>query len=413
MTELTEGSYIDAERKIHNADGSLDELARWIDDKGYIRTATGDFDEYAFVDAQGGVHDRNGMESGAKVGVPDNWSVQLAPSADRVAWDDGNADVLSTTAGTSPSAQAMADFKAGIVHSAPVTDAVGSDLTWAGSSDPDQVLHQRELNPNYEGEDTAAATFPDGTMRRTRQADDPKWTTEYDRGETDSVTATQVGGGLLRDENGAALDGTFGYVVDPSSGTIFTFDQSEGYVSHAGQWLPLTGLPRDSMAALIKEALANGESVSSVHHSTPLAGHGVAGAGQLTVEQGVITAINDESGHYKPEGEYLWQTVAWLHAQGMPVTDISVTQIAKGTEAKLVLEGWQLLQTGGNQTQARLKGEVNDEIRRIGYQQQQAAQAGAIVAGSPADVHRQRFGCVNFQPDDTNSYCMGCDNDLT
>jgi hypothetical protein len=166
------------------------------------------------------------------------------------------------------------------------------------------------------------------------------------------------------------------------------------------------------MAALIREALDHGESVSSVHHSTPLAGGGVAGAGQLTVEQGVITAINDESGHYKPEGEYLWQTVAWLHAQGMPVADISVTQIAKGQEAKLVREGWQLMQTGGNQTQARLKGEVNTEIRRRGFQQTQQAQANAIVPGSPADLHRQRFGCVNFQPDDTNTYCMGCDNDL-
>jgi hypothetical protein len=413
MTEFAEGCYIDADRKLRNADGSYDEHSRWVDEKGYIRTADGDFDQYAFIDAQGGVHDGNGMDSGAKLGVPGDWSVLLAASQNPVKWNEGTPDVLSTTQGTSPSEEAMTAFKAGIVHSAPAKDAMGNPLTWAGSSDPNEVLHERALNSSYAGEDTSAAVFPDGTLRRTRQPDDPNWTTEYDRDETESVTATQLGADhLLRDETGTVLNGTFGYVVDPATGTIYTFDQSEGYVSQGGDWLPLAGLPRDKMAALIREALDHGESVSSVHHSTPLAGGGVAGAGQLTVEQGVITAINDESGHYKPEGEYLWQTVAWLHAQGMPVADISVTQIAKGQEAKLVLEGWQLMQTGGNQTQARLKGEVNTEIRRRGFQQTQEAQANAIVPGSPADLHRQRFGCVNFQPDDTNTYCMGCDNDL-
>jgi hypothetical protein len=266
---------------------------------------------------------------------------------------------------------------------------------------------------DFAGEGTSAAVFPGGTLRRTLQPDNQQWTTEYDRDQTDSVTATSIGDDhLLRDETGALLDGTYGYVVDPATGTIYTFDQSEGYVSQSGSWLSLAGLPRDKMAALIREALSNGEGVSSVHHSTPLAGGGVAGAGQLTVQQGVIKSVNDESGHYKPEGEYLWQTVAWLHAQGMPITDISVTQIAKGQEPQLVLKGWQLLQTGGNQTQARLKSEVNTAIRQRAYDQGQQARANAIVQGSPADLHRQQFGCVNFQPDPTNTYCMGCDNDL-
>src|SRR4051794_8033480 len=103
MTEVAEGWYVDTERKLHNADGSLDELARWVDEKGYIRTAAGEFDGYTFVDAQGGVHDANGMENGSKVGVPDGWSVQLPASQDGVAWDDGDPDVLSTTVGSSPS----------------------------------------------------------------------------------------------------------------------------------------------------------------------------------------------------------------------------------------------------------------------------------------------------------------------
>ena len=421
MGEFVAGAYINDAGAICNADGSTDALGRWVDDRGFIRIGADGYEDNWSVDATGQVRDESGQPTVFTLPVPN--TLTIVTDFDR---DDQASQVmaamaverkqgLSGTQGSSPSAQALQDFQGGIARSAPATDALGGDLTWSGGQNPagPADLHSRALNPQYAGEDQNAAAFDANTMRGKLDPTNTQWTTNYDRDDTESVRSASVNpAGLLVDAAGTPLDGEFGYVVDPTNGQFYTFSPGEGYVSKNGQWLTVAGLTLGQLIGTIQQALTDGEQVSSVHHSTALAGAPVAGAGRMTVTNGQVTEINDESGHYKPEGEYLWQTVSWLHAQGMPVADIEVTMIAKRQEAKLILEGWQLQQSRGNQTQARLKNAVNDEIRGRETARAQAERAGAIVAGSPADLHRRATGCTNFSPSDDGVYCMGCDRDL-
>jgi hypothetical protein len=435
MTGFVEGAYIDDERTVRKSDGSPDDLGRWVDDRGYVHLPNSELDENWFIDAEGQPHDGLGMPQGQKVGIPQTWSVELPQSADTVSWQgaattpgDGEAMAdailqrqiaernagLSATQGTSPGPGMLDAFTSNIPHTAPATDAVGGDLTWAGGTiAADTPLPGgRELSPEYVGENERSTAFKPDTMRGKLDATNNQWTTEYDRTQTDSIAEQEVAGGLLCDDRGAPLNGTFGYVVDPSEGSIYTFDQGEGYVSKGGDWIPLSGLDRNQVIALIQKALTDGEKVSYVHHSSPLAGQPVAGAGQLTVVNGKITAINDESGHYKPEGEYLWQTITWLKQAGMPIDDIDVKLIAKGQEPELILEGWKFAQTGGNQAQARLKQGVINELDEKAREDEIQRKVASFATGSREAVHYARFKCADLDPDAGRSYCMSCDNDL-
>jgi hypothetical protein len=52
------------------------------------------------------------------------------------------------------------------------------------------------------------------------------------------------------------------------------------------------------------------------HHSSPLAGGAVAGAGEVELEQGRVSRISNVSGHYRPEFVQMAQTVEHLMRQG-------------------------------------------------------------------------------------------------
>ena len=420
MGEFDEGAYIDTDRRIRKADDSFDDLGRWIDERGYVRLPSDAFEDLWFVDVNGLLHDGQGVNTTLKLGVPSDWSVALPPADETVQWED---EAIARRAGlsdTEPKHHTPEDverFQAGIVKSARGTDDRGQDLTWANNADIAAAtdLHGRTLEPEYVGEDQRSAAFAADTLRAKvdpGNTGNSQWTTTYDRADTDSVAETRVDNQLLCDESGTPLTGSFGYVVDPGSGKLYTFNRSEGYVSKSGAWLSLDGLDRGQLIGMIQQALQAGEQVSYVHHSTALAGAPVAGAGTLTVQAGKITKIDDDSGHYKPEGEYLWQTVSWLQAQGMPVDQIKVRMIAKDREPEKVLEGWKMLQSGGNQTQARLKDELNSEIIRAGFERERQANAARAVPTTPAGVHQQRTGCADYNPSSDGTYCMSCDTDL-
>lgn len=339
--------------------------------------------------------------------------------------------------------EALKAFQAGITKAA-AEDAAGESLTWAGGDAPNPAaapMHARGLNPEFVGEDVSAATFPAGSLRGNLALNDPHWTTEYDASATKSVRGTSIaepagdtdsphGRPLLRGADGTPLTGTFGYVVDPTNGTLYTFDPAEAYVTKNGQRLDITALP--GKATILQEALAAGEHISFVHHSTALAGEDVAGAGQLTVSQGQITKIDDNSGHYRAEAEYLWQTVTWLAAQGMAVDAIDVKLIAKGDQPQQILKGWQFAQTGGNEAQIRAKAKATEELGRpeAERRRKEAAEASQRAEAARAEAQRQRRSavsqetiaalkashapCTNLIVMQTGAslYCGKCDGDL-
>jgi hypothetical protein len=60
------------------------------------------------------------------------------------------------------------------------------------------------------------------------------------------------------------------------------------------------------------------------HHSTPLAGAPVAGAGHLVMSRGNVKEIHDDSGHYKPSADFTLQVVEQLEKLGASLLDDSV-----------------------------------------------------------------------------------------
>ena len=126
---------------------------------------------------------------------------------------------------------------------------------------------------------------------RERMAKSTKLVTRYfdDQERADAaVSFDPTGGAYVKDGKTPLQEGTSGQVVSPA-GTMHTFDN--GVVVKGGQ----TQVP---------------------HHSTPLAGGAVAGAGHVHVSDGHIVQVDDQSGHYKPSADMTAQSVKVLNEQG-------------------------------------------------------------------------------------------------
>jgi hypothetical protein len=430
MGEFAEGSYIDSDRKVYLEDGSADPLGRWIDETGYVRLEDGDSEDGWYVDGEGNLCDGDGVQQDESLEVPDGWQVGSIPGGERrvgvdeTLWttDAGQDVTLSGTQGESPSPQALQAFQQGIHKTAPGIDAMGGDLSWAGGEfDPDADLHGRELGADYVGEDQHSNAFRPGDVRSNLGPGD-QWTTIYgvsgDATMHKSVAPVQVSGGLLVDSSGQPLDGQFGYVVDAADGTLYTFDRKEVWVTLSGAWVNVATTGQG--AGMLVEAAKRGEQVQAVHHSTAVSGQPVAGAGSMKVTAGKITEITNDSGHYQPEAEYLWQTMEWLVAQGMPVDDINVRTVATTRNAEEILKAWQFRLAGGNVAQARAKQQVMGELaRREREKEELALQARVKEARQlPGDelkiAHQQATGCKDLEVSAAGNtlYCASCDTDL-
>jgi hypothetical protein len=81
------------------------------------------------------------------------------------------------------------------------------------------------------------------------------------------------------------------YVLSPSGG-LYIMPESKGFISY--------------------------------HHSSLLAGKEVAGAGLVTIENGNLTAINNQSGHYLPSARHFSQVVHWMMDRGVEFDGVTV-----------------------------------------------------------------------------------------
>ena len=189
-------------------------------------------------------------------------------------------------------------------------DSEGGDLSFAGKDDT--PLAGKQLVGHYKGEDKSVAwragDFNKWAANRNRDPNDPEtrkeWeklrdgdriTTRYDTDPDARETSRlkEKGNGTVErtHEKRQYAGDEQGWVMSPDTGSIHTFDP---------------GLSKQE----------NGKR-QTTHHSSPLAGGNVAGAGMMTVKDEHITEITDESGHYRPEGEYTYQAVNEMAKRGL------------------------------------------------------------------------------------------------
>jgi hypothetical protein len=72
------------------------------------------------------------------------------------------------------------------------------------------------------------------------------------------------------------------------------------------------------------QIFAGPSQVGIMHHSSFLAGGAVAGAGEIQIAGGAVTAISNTSGHYRPGPAYLWQVCKQLEMLGCPMDSVKV-----------------------------------------------------------------------------------------
>lgn len=188
---------------------------------------------------------------------------------------------------------------------AALVKTVGSDKDVRLGTGPEDgnKLAGKELGAKFVGEDTKLGWRTDDPSKK----DLDTTTTKYERTpeERAKSQAVPTAKGKLEDSAGNVLHGEQGFVMDPKTGQVHTF---KGAVAD---------LP--------------GNKKQSTHHSTPLAGAPVAGAGHLVTEAGKVKEIHDDSGHYKPSAEFTLQVVKQLEALGVSLNDQTLLD-EKGVE---------------------------------------------------------------------------------
>jgi hypothetical protein len=80
------------------------------------------------------------------------------------------------------------------------------------------------------------------------------------------------------------------------------------------------------------------------NHSSFNAGNDVTCAGEVVIDQGILTSINNASGHYKPTRSNLHECVKTLHTQGVNLTQAQV--IIYGGVAPVTVNATGFLATG-------------------------------------------------------------------
>jgi hypothetical protein len=275
---------------------------------------------------------------------------------------------------------------------APTKDNRGKSLSWAGKDGP---LQGKAKADKYKDEDKKLGW-------RTQKQENKNLdhvVTRYDQspvlrarshlranafGQGDSLRM-----GMYEQFNRDGL----GWVMDPENANVHGFEMNKATVvdrkTGKSELLPF-GVAR----AKVMENRARFQ-LRIHHHTSPLAGRDVAGAGSMKIKDGSISKITDQSGHYAPEAEYTHQAVAAMEKQGLPMkrgdddeqksAKVSLTGYdeilgsGKGwinehnKDAKpdqkmyageLTLPYQAFLTSQGNERQMRLKSTLNDQIKK-------------------------------------------------
>jgi hypothetical protein len=218
-----------------------------------------------------------------------------------------------------------------IVVDPPVPDDEDAEAEAEGGAPPAPLLTQT-LRPGYEDEDKKlgwrTASIPEETKEKfgitPERADIAVTSYVTDEAERRklAITADEKGrawaaaragnpSSLLADEKVKHVD----FVIDPKNQDVLR-------------------VPSEDKRA---RKVETNEPQVTVHHSTPLAGGAVAGAGSLQFDKGGhVTRVDDQSGHYKPGIDLTHQAVGILDKQGL-LTNREPSD-AKGRSLRKALE---------------------------------------------------------------------------
>jgi hypothetical protein len=174
------------------------------------------------------------------------------------------------------------------------------------------LVAEKALGEHYQGEDKKGGWRADGmkpkegesaeefAKRQKAVRDGDAVTTKYYNEAEKKAAEITFDQGVAKDAKGQPLqlgpndysEKTTGFVIDPKTGKTYGFDGSKVETTSEGkkQWH---------------------------HHSSPLGGKAVGGAGQIKTDlRGNVTEVSDQSGHYKPDAELTHQAVKHLDEQG-------------------------------------------------------------------------------------------------
>ncbi|TNE86005.1 MAG: hypothetical protein EP330_24015 [Deltaproteobacteria bacterium] len=167
------------------------------------------------------------------------------------------------------------------------------------------------------------------------------------------------------DTTGASGKGTF---FEGGAGRFIFNKDEDGTLRAAGAWEGHTETKRSEWFEQTygeKELLPSGEDdiqMSFMNHSSLIAGRDSRGAGELLVEDGDVKMVTDNSGHYRTDGERLYDVVSGLANDGAATEGMAVAMVNKDIDDKL----------------ARLK-----EIKKAGDETQgRGAKLGDLVVGA-------------------------------
>jgi hypothetical protein len=240
------------------------------------------------------------------------------------------------------------------------------------------MLESKELGARYKDEDKKTGwrvpdkltqrpgESPEDFAARQKKAEqvresDVTTTKYYNDAERKEAEIRFKPSGVAKDADGDRMEGQHGFVIDPKTGKTYQFDD--------------------------KVDVLPGGKKQTHHHSSPLAGGAVGGAGHLEFKDGHIKKVDDQSGHYKPDARTTYNAVKQLDKQGALVrpkgdgtTETKVSLLDKN--AGITDEQWdevkgdkdkikqqaklnQLKQPLGEQAYAKLMLKKPDELKKM------------------------------------------------
>ena len=85
--------------------------------------------------------------------------------------------------------------------------------------------------------------------------------------------------------------------------------------------------------------LAGDHQENKLHHSSFVSGDSVRCAGMIKVEQGKVSYVSNNSGHYKPSNENLRQFCSWLRDRNVCTPDVMIREVRAGDASPVVTPG--------------------------------------------------------------------------
>jgi hypothetical protein len=100
-----------------------------------------------------------------------------------------------------------------------------------------------------------------------------------------------------------------------------------------------------------------------VNHSSLIAGGRAAAAGEITVEQGKLQQLSDQSGHYKPDNPMLYQAVKHFADDGVDMHDVAVKMTGKKPGKRpTIASAREFMQYGGS---ADAQKQIHDQRKEL------------------------------------------------